>query len=92
MKSNIVRLSMLFVLLALTPQMSPAWTSAGNAQNTNSSTMSAEPEHPRHAPSRHCRTRCAREYRMCVRAAGNNPGRRRSCAVRYRNCLRRCDR
>ena len=92
MKSNLVRLSLMFVLLAFTPQMSPAGVSAGNPQDNNPSMMRAEPDHRKHAPRPHCRRRCSHGYRMCVRAAGNNPGRRRSCAVRYRNCLRRCGR
>lgn len=90
MKRNLVRLSLLFVLLMLTPQMSTASTSPGNVQNTNSSTMmSAQPRRERNS---RCRTRCQREYRNCLRDGRDNAGRRRSCAVRYRNCLRRCTR
>lgn len=38
-----------------------------------------------------CGRRCRREYSRCLSYAGNNWGRRRACAVRYRNCVRRCD-
>lgn len=37
-----------------------------------------------------CHRRCRREYAQCLNNAGGNQGRRRSCVVRYRNCLRRC--
>jgi hypothetical protein len=37
-----------------------------------------------------CYRRCRREYSRCLYWAGGNRGRRRACAIRYRNCLRRC--
>lgn len=37
-----------------------------------------------------CYRRCRREYSRCLSWAGGNMGRRRACAVRYRNCVRRC--
>ncbi|MBD0370896.1 MAG: hypothetical protein ICV60_08685 [Pyrinomonadaceae bacterium] len=37
-----------------------------------------------------CWRRCRREYSACLGYAGGNAGRRRACAVRYRNCIRRC--
>ncbi len=37
-----------------------------------------------------CNRRCRREYSACLGYADGNAGRRRACAVRYRNCLRRC--
>jgi len=89
MRSNLGRLSLLFVLLVIAPQISSAVTSP-SGQNTNSSTtMSSEPQP---APGSVCRIRCRNGYRRCLVAAGVNAGRRRSCAVRYRNCLKRCTR
>ena len=38
-----------------------------------------------------CRRSCRRQYNRCLYWAGTNRGRRRACAVRYRNCLKRCD-
>ncbi len=38
-----------------------------------------------------CIRRCRRAYNQCLFWAGNNRGRRRVCAVRYRNCVKRCD-
>ncbi|HKS28785.1 MAG TPA: hypothetical protein VJS44_13250 [Pyrinomonadaceae bacterium] len=37
-----------------------------------------------------CYRRCRREYSRCLEYAGGNAGRRRACARRYRNCVRRC--
>ena len=37
-----------------------------------------------------CYRGCRRQYSRCLYWAGGNRGRRRACAVRYRNCVRRC--
>lgn len=37
-----------------------------------------------------CYRGCRRQYSQCLNFAGGNQGRRRACAVRYRNCIRRC--
>lgn len=82
---------LLFVLaMALTAQMSIASSTLTRVQNTNSSTVS-EQDTRVPAPSR-CRVRCRRAYGICVRWSHGDPGRRRACIVRYRNCLRRCGR
>ena len=96
MKSNFVRLSVVFALFALTPQVLPAVSAVAAGQNSNSSmmgeSMRAQPGHSRRGRSSRCTSRCSWTYRSCVRSAGDNRGRRRACAVRYRNCVRRCSR
>ncbi|MCA1558043.1 MAG: hypothetical protein LC731_05825, partial [Acidobacteria bacterium] len=37
-----------------------------------------------------CYRACRRQYNRCLYAAGGNRGRRRACAVRFRNCVKRC--
>jgi hypothetical protein len=37
-----------------------------------------------------CYRGCRRQYAQCLNFAGGNQGRRRACAIRYRNCIRRC--
>lgn len=87
MKSNLVRLSLLFVLLAVTPQMSRSLASPGVGQNTNSSTTSEnEPTSPK---TYRCRTKCRKAYGKCTRRVGDV---RRRCIIKYRDCLRRCGR
>jgi len=86
MKTNLIRVSLLFVLLAAVPQMSANATSVGAGQNANSSTTMAE---PKVAPNP-CRRKCLIVYRRCLHAAGANLAKRRACALRYRACLRHC--
>ncbi len=86
MKSNLVRLSLLFLLLAVTPLVSPALASSGIGQNTNSSTtMEIE---AKSAKNSRCRTKCRRAFGKCLRVAGSDV--RRRCIIKYRNCLRHC--
>lgn len=37
-----------------------------------------------------CRLKCRREYRRCLRLAGNNKRRKRACYIRYNSCMMRC--
>ena len=85
MKTNLIRVSLLFVLLAAVPQMPSAATFAGVGQNANSSTTMA-PE-PKPNP---CRHKCLIVYRRCMRVAGTDAAKRKACAISYRACLRRC--
>jgi hypothetical protein len=87
MKSNLVRLSLLFVLLAVTPQMSRALASPGFGQNSNSSTTMETVAKP--DKTSRCRTKCRKAYGKCTRRAGDV---RRRCIIKYRDCLRRCGR
>jgi hypothetical protein len=84
MKRNLIRFSLLIVLLAAAPQMISTATPVG--QNTNSSTMAPQPAP---MPMNPCRRRCLISYRKCLRWA-HTPAQRRACAMRYRMCLRHC--
>jgi len=86
MKTNLIRVSLLFVLLAAVPQMSSATTFVGVGQNANSSTTMAE---PKPAPNP-CRHKCLVVYRRCLHVAGTDTAKRKACAISYRACLRRC--
>ncbi len=86
MKTNLIRISLLFVLLAVVPQMSATATFVGTGQNANSSTTMAAPQP---APNL-CRRKCWLVYRRCLHAAGTDPAKRKACALRYRACLRHC--
>ena len=86
MKKNLIRFSLLIVLLAAAPQMSVTSASAERGQNTNSSTTMA----PEPGPINPCRRKCMLGYRRCLHAAGNDLAKRKACAVRYRACLRHC--
>jgi len=85
MRKNIIRFSLLIVLLAAAAQMPSASASLG--QNTNSSTTSTQPTP---TPVNPCRKRCRIVYSKCLHVAGADPAKRKACAVRYRACLRRC--
>gem|GEM_PF-3253975 len=87
MKKNLIRFSLLIVLLAAAPQMSVTSASAGAGQNTNSSTMAPQPTP---GPINPCRRKCMLGYRRCLHAAGNDLAKRKACAKRYRVCLRHC--
>jgi hypothetical protein len=94
MKNKEMRLSLLIVALALTAQLSFVSPSI-QAQNANSSTtnesmMQNNNNNGPGIPGSPCRRRCTMTYRKCLRAADGNPGRRRACAVRFRNCTRHC--
>lgn len=89
MKSKHLRFSLLLVVLALTAQLSLATPSLRVGQNANSSTTMGEATRPMPRP---CQRRCRVSYGMCLRRADGNPGRRRACMMRYRNCLRHCGR
>jgi hypothetical protein len=82
------KFSLLIMVLALTVQLSFVVPSA-QAQNANSSTPTMTGINPR-GPN--CLRRCRNEYRRCLVWARGNPGRRRSCALSYRKCLRQCTR
>ena len=86
MKRNLIRVSLLFVLLAAVPQMSANATFMGAGQNANSSTTMEE---AKPAPNP-CRKKCLIVYRRCMHVAGNDPAKRKACALRYRACLRHC--
>ena len=86
MKRNLIRVSLLFVLLAAVPQMSANATLMGAGQNANSSTTMAAPQ----AVPNPCRHKCLIVYRRCLHAAGADPAKRKACALRYRACLRHC--
>ena len=88
MRSNLVRLSLLFVLLAVTPEMLPTLASTVGGQNSNSSTT-METETASSRKSQRCRIKCRKAYGKCTRRAGDV---RRRCIIRYRDCLRRCPR
>ena len=85
MKKNLVRVSLLFVLLAAAPQIISASTVPGQI-NTNSNTAPK----PMPGPINPCQKRCRWEYRKCLHAAGADPAKRKACAARYRWCLRHC--
>lgn len=89
MKRNLIKLSLLFVLLAAVPQMSAATAFVGEAQNTNSSTTMQREAKP--VPNK-CRWRCRSWYSRCLHAAGADPAKRKACMIRYRRCLRHCGR
>ena len=89
MKTNLIRLALLFVLLAAVPQVSSAATFVGGGQNSNSSTTEAAEPKP---VTNKCRHKCMVVYRRCLHAAGNDPAKRKACALRYRTCLRHCRR
>ena len=88
MKSNLVRLSLLFVLLAVTPQTLPTLASTVGGQNANSSTT-METAPAASTKSQRCRIKCRKAYGKCLRRTGDV---RRRCIIRYRDCLRRCSR
>ena len=81
MKRNLVRLSLLFVLLSVTPQMSGSLASPGVGQATVETKASAK--------NARCRTKCRRTFGRCTRVPGDV---RRRCIIKYRDCLRRCAR
>ena len=88
MKTNLVRLSLLFVLLAVTPEMLPTLASTVGGQNSNSATTMETETTPSPKVQR-CRTKCRKAYGKCLRRRGDV---RRTCLIRYRDCLRRCPR
>ena len=88
MKSSLIKLSLLFVLLAAVPQMSAA-TFVGVAQNANSAATMAPQPKPHPSP---CRWKCRKWYSRCLHAAGADPAKRKACAIKYRTCLRHCGR
>lgn len=102
MKRETTRFSLLVVTFALAAQlfiiMPVAQTAQDNRNGNRKRTyaMRVDPGASQQQNSngnglgRNCRWRCRRTYSRCLAYAGNNPGRRRACAVRYRNCLRRC--
>jgi hypothetical protein len=85
MRRNLVRLSLLFVLLAVAPQMLPTLAATTAGQNANSSTtMETE---GMSSKSQRCRVKCRKAYGKCTRHTGDV---RRRCIIKYRDCLRRC--
>ena len=88
MKTNLIRFSLVLVLLAGIPQMSSSATFVGAAQNSNSSTTTDAPK-PMINP---CKRRCMIRYRKCLHWAGANLAKRKSCAIKYRRCLHNCGR
>lgn len=91
MKNTRIRFSLLIAVLALTAQLSFV-NAPVQAQNANSSqTMESTAPQTRPMPNL-CQRRCRATYSRCLRMADGNPGRRRACLVRYRNCVRHCGR
>jgi hypothetical protein len=86
MKSNLVRFTLLFALLSVTPQVSRSMAITDSAQNANSSTTVETQISPKSA---RCRIKCRKAFGRCTRARGDV---RRRCLIRYRDCLRRCAR
>jgi hypothetical protein len=86
MKTNVVRLCLLFVLLSVTPQTPASLAAGATGQNANSSTTVIET-----TPSKatRCATKCRVAFGRCTRRPGDV---RRKCLISYRNCLRRCPR
>jgi len=68
MKSNLVRLSLLFVLLSVTPQMSRSMAITGSAQNANSSSTVETQTSPKSA---RCQIKCRKAFGRCTRARGD---------------------
>ncbi len=82
MKTNLLRLSFLFVLLSVMPQ-APASFAAG-PQNANSSTTEVQTTPSEGNP---CSAKCRAAFDRCKHRLGKAE---RKCLVAYRNCLRRC--
>lgn len=91
-----VLVTQLFALAPLTQAMQCGGQGNGNKKQTYAMRVDPDPAQPgtrgrrRRGMGRNCGWRCRREYSRCLANAGGNQGRRRACAVRYRNCLRRC--
>lgn len=84
MKRNLVRLSVLFALVAVMPQMS---RSPVFGQNANSSTTMQADAMPTKVSR--CNTKCRKAFGKCTRRPGDV---RRRCIIKYRTCLRHCGR
>lgn len=100
MKREATRFSLMVVIMILVTQLYSAVPVSHAAQNNNRPRTYSMRIDPNTQPGRGsrrrsgqnwCFRRCRREYRNCLSYAGTSYGRRRACAVRYRNCLRRCD-
>jgi hypothetical protein len=85
MRSNLVRLSLLFLVLAVMAPVSSALASSNIGQNANSSTTTEAGSAP--IKNSLCRTKCRKAFGKCTRVAGDV---RRRCIIKYRNCLRHC--
>jgi hypothetical protein len=82
MKTNVVRLCLLFALLSVAPQ-TPLVTAA-TPQNANSSTTVVQPTPAKATCAGKCRAtydRCRHRHKKDVK---------NKCVIAYRNCLRRC--
>lgn len=88
MRNNLVRLLLIFVVLAAAPQMISASAAPGQ-KNTNTGAQTPGPPTRRH-PGNHCRIRCRVAYDRCLHLAGSDAAKKKACAVRFRWCLRRC--
>jgi hypothetical protein len=96
MKRETARVSLLvlaFILVAL-PSPVPA-SKAALAQGNKKVYMRKIPPPSQSVAStgtgqNNCGRLCRRAYRRCLYWAGSSRGRRRACAARYRNCLKRC--
>jgi hypothetical protein len=102
MKREATRFSMMAVIVILVTQLYTIVpvSQAFQSENVNQRTYSMRVD-PASQPGRRrgrglinqgyrCQRRCRREYNICLTYAGTSRGRRRACAVRYRNCVRRC--
>jgi hypothetical protein len=100
MKREATRFSMMAVIVILVTQLYTIVpvSQAFQSENVNQRTYSMRVD-PGSQPGRgrgrrnqsyRCQRRCRREYSRCLSYAGTSWGRRRACAVRYRNCVRRC--
>ena len=98
MKREATRFSMMAVIVILVTQLYTIVpvSQAFQSENVNQRTYSmrvdpgSQPGRGRRNQSYRCQRRCRRGYSICLTYAGTSRGRRRACAVRYRNCVRRC--
>jgi hypothetical protein len=99
MKREVTRFSMMVVIVMLVTQLYSAVPVSQAFQSDNRPQRRSMRIDPNTQPSqrtgqqggqRWCYRRCRRQYSSCLSYAGTSRGRRRACAVRYRNCVRRC--
>jgi hypothetical protein len=94
MRRRSTRFSMLLVAFVLVTQLA-AFAPVTQAMECGGGTSQAQARPMQRTPTRQadadgCRLKCRREYRRCLRLAGNNLRRKRACYIRYKNCMMRC--
>ncbi|HEX8174703.1 MAG TPA: hypothetical protein VF543_06250 [Pyrinomonadaceae bacterium] len=99
MKREVTRFSMMVVIVMLVTQLYGAIPVSQAFQSDNRPQRRSMRIDPQTEPGTRtgqrggqnwCYRRCRREYSRCLSYAGRSWGRRRACAIRYRNCVRRC--